>query len=1274
MMDCACEDLLLEKGVMQAQESSFRQSIALRLRLAFGVVAATTVLASGAALWVFHSVDSTYSTVAKQSFPAAIASARLEANSLEFSSALASLANAQNIKMRDSALSRVKLALADLPKQIDALLVNRPSDAEKLSELVLELSNNVPATDQLVSQQLRLDERKNHILQQVGEAQQRFVQAIDPVLLAKNADLLAATRRASLAAGASVHSLIDNEFSELNALQQARADAFRLAAVVGEQGEPALRKRGSSLLAGIQGYLQKADPLAQQAGKNLVASLQRPLVDPRREVARAVAVFDEVMVPLISQITLKMISRSDQITLDSTNAVVVLVAEQVASLSAVQHFRGDVVLLASLIAQAANAQSVIRLDEIERSFIQTTAKAQRTLQDINHGGDLKKITAELSTVLALAKAEDGVFSIGLKKLILNNELQQLIVKNQSATQLLINQAEKTGQTLKLELNDETLLLSQRLEKSTWLLAGLTLFSLLISFGIGSIYIRRKISSRLVTLSESMQSIAKGYFDVNIDVSGRDEISIMAQSLLVFRNASILLRAQSEELVVSRDQAEVALKVKGEFLANMSHEIRTPLTAILGYTHLILDTQLANRQRDYLTKVQSSANLLLSVINDILDISKIEAGKLELEESNFDLYLLLEDLADVAAIQAENKNLSLIYSIDTNVPQWLIGDSLRLGQILLNLINNAVKFTEKGEVELAVSCKQKDEQWFEFKFSVHDTGIGISQNILEYLFSPFTQADSSTTRRFGGSGLGLAISQRLAHIMGGDIYVASSLGRGSVFEFSLFLNKSPKTQFIIPQYTGYRVLIAEGHSATRIQLCLYLKEMGMKISEASSAQEFVTCMQGNTFNLLIMDAGLLEQCHPEAVQKIWNTREKMAIILLTTILSHERVMGYWGARTFVCSLSKPIIPNLLYATIVNSLELNKASITSAIEYTKTKVQPLHGVRILLAEDTQILSEMSVSLLSSLGAVVEAAGNGCEVVELILNQQKKYDIVLMDVQMPEMDGMEATRLIRAHLSATELPIIALTAHAMEAERRRCLEVGMNDHLAKPINPQQLLKVLLNWTDGAVNDASPLLKVGEVASGLPDLPGLGLEQALDRLGSLALLKRMLPKLRDQYADAPQRLRQLLLQAELFEAERLAHSLKGVAGTLEARPVYFVAQKIEEQLHAGNTQIEELLAELKHVLDVVISSIDFWLNTSTMPLVQDVESVKLTWEHATELDELLRLRSLRARKCFIKLQADLTCLDQNKTMQIAAALEQLDYQSARVALQAFDIKRDFG
>ncbi|MCX7204488.1 MAG: response regulator [Proteobacteria bacterium] len=1258
---------------MQVTEGSFRQSIALRLRLAFGLVAATTLLASGAALWAFHSVESTYSIVSKQSFPAAIASARLEASSLEFSSALASLANAQNINTRDSALSRVKLALADLPRQIDALLVNRPNDAGKLSELVLELSKNVPLTDQLVSQQLRLDERKNNILQQVGEAQQRFLQAIDPVLLAKNADLLAATRRASVAAGASVHSLIDNEFSELNALQQARADAFRLAAVVGEQGEPALRKRGSSLLTGIQGYLQKADPLAQQAGKNLVASLQRPLTDPRRDVTHAVAVFDEVMVPLISQITLKMISRSDQITLDSTNAVVVLVAEQVASLSAVQHFRGDVVLLASLIAQAANAQSVIQLDEIERSFIQSTVKAQRTLSEINHVEELKKLKRELSTMLALAKAEDGVFSIGREKLILNNELQQLIVKNQSATQLLVNQAEKTEQTLKLELNDETLMLSQRLETSTWLLAGLTLFSLLISFGIGFIYIRRKISSRLVVLSENMQSIAKGHFDVVIDASGRDEISIMAQSLLVFRNTSILLRTQSEELVVSRDQAEAALQVKGEFLANMSHEIRTPLTAILGYTHLVLDTQLANRQRDYLAKVQSSANLLLGVINDILDISKIEAGKLELEESQFDLYVLLENLAGVAAIQAENKKLSLIYSVDAQAPQWLIGDSLRLGQVLLNLINNAIKFTEKGEVELAVLCKEKSEQRVEFKFSIHDTGIGISQNILEHLFSPFTQADSSTTRRFGGSGLGLAISQQLARIMGGNIKVVSVLGKGSVFEFTLCLKKGQQSSFMIPQYKGSRVLVAEGHSGTRIQLCLYLKEMGMQPSVVSSAQEAIISIQENTFDLLIMDATLLDQCHPEVINKIWRTREKMSIILLTTILSHDRVMGYWGARTFVYSLSKPIIAHLLYAAIVNSLESNKVSSSNAITYTQTRVQPLLGVNILLAEDTQLLSEMSVSLLSALGASVDAVGNGREVIELILNQHKKYDVILMDVQMPEMDGMEATRLIRAHLSASELPIIALTAHAMEAERLRCLEVGMNDHLAKPINPQQLLKVLLSWTGGATNDASPLLKVDDVINRLADLPGLGLERALDRLGSLALLKRMLPRLRDQYADTPQRLRQLLLQAELFEAERLAHSLKGVAGTLEAFSVYLIAQKIEEQLHGGNTQIEGLLAELRHALDEVMTSIDGWLNDNATLLVQNTESVQLTWECATELDELLRLRSLRARKCFIKLQADLSCLDKNKTMQIAAALEQLDYQSARVALQSIDIKRDF-
>ncbi|MFC7420381.1 response regulator [Iodobacter arcticus] len=1259
---------------MQIQEGLFRKSIALRLRLAFGVVAATTLLASGAALWAFHSVDSTYSIVSKQSFPAAIASARLEASSLEFSSALASLANAQNTQTRDSALSRVKLALADLPKQIDALVMSRPHDAEKLSELVVELSKNVPGTDHLVSQQLLLDQRKNSILQQVGDAQQRFLQAIDPVLMAKNAELLSATRRASVSAGASVHSLIDNEFSELNALQQARADAFRLAAIGGEQGEPALRKRGANLLAGIQMHLLKADSLAQEAGKKLAQSLPGPLAHSGQEVSRAVSLFDEVMLPLINQITLKMISRSDQITLDSTNAVVVLVAEQVASLSAVQHFRGDVVLLASLIAQAANAQSAMRLEETRASFTQTKAKAKQTLAELNHGEDFKQLRYELNQMINLAETDEGIFAISSKRIKLNNKLQTLIIRNQDATQLLHNQAELTEQALKNELNDEMLLLSQRLKKSTWLLAGLTLFSLLISFGIGSVYIGRRISSRLVVLSENMHSIAKGRFDVDINVSGRDEISIMAQSLLVFRDASILLRTQSEELIISRDQAEAAVQVKGDFLANMSHEIRTPLTAILGYTHLILETPLANRQRDYLSKVQSSANLLLGVINDILDISKIEAGKLELEESDFDLYLLLENLSGVAAIQAENKNLALIYSISINAPQWLKGDPLRLGQILLNLINNAIKFTEKGEVELAVSCQDIGNDSVECEFSIHDTGIGISETILERLFSPFTQADSSTTRRFGGSGLGLAISQQLAYIMGGGITVLSQPDQGSVFKFKLCLHKSNHQGMSIAQYKGRRVLIAEPHTATRIQLCMYLDKMGMQVSDVCSAQDAMRCMKNNEqpFDLLIMDASLLSNTPAETVQEIWGLRDEMAIILLTTILSHDSVISRWGARAFVYSLSKPIIAHLLYETIVSSLELNSSSMSKAIAYAEAKEEPLRGMKILLAEDTPLLSEMSVSLLSALGASVDAVANGREVVDFILNKKKNYDVILMDVQMPEMDGMEATRLIRVQLTAADLPIIALTAHAMEAERRRCLEVGMNDHLAKPINPQHLLKVLLRWTSTVVNESTLLLKKETENPSLPELPGLGLDKALERLGSLALLKRMLPRLGDQYADSSDRLRQLLQQGELFEAERLAHSLKGVAGTLEAFTVYQIAQKLEDQLHNGKTQIDVLLIELDVALEEVIGSIDIWLSAQSSSVVPSQEACQLSGDRVQELDELLRLRSLRARKCFIQLQSGLATLDKKKAMQIGLALDQLDYQSAREALQSFDINRD--
>ena len=764
---------------MPIQERSFRQSIAFRLRLAFGVVAATTLLASGAALWAFYSADTTYSVVSEQSFPAAIASARLEASSLEFSSALASLANAQTISSRENALARARSALADLPEQIKALAPGRIEDAKKLTALLGELGQNVPQTDALVSRQLRLDDRKNQILLQTGDAQQRFLQAIDPVLMAKNADLLSATRRASVSAGVSVHSLIDTEFSELHGLQQARAEAFRLAALAAVPGGGA---QHTALLASIQAHLSRtgAGPQATEAAKNLAAALQ---AGPQ-QTARAMAAFDAVLLPLINQITIQMISRSDQITLDSTNAVVVLVAEQVASLSAVQRFRGDVVLLASLIAQAANTQSAIRLNETERSLISTSIEAKKTLNEINDPANFKKLKKELYGLISLSDAEDGIFAVSREKMRINNELQQLVMKNQNAAQRLVAQALFTEKVLKQELNTEMQSLSQRFKTSTLLLAGLTLFSLLVSMGIGSVYIRKRISSRLVQLSENMQSIADGHFDVDIDTRGHDEISVMAQSLLFFRDASILLRARSEELIYSRDQAEAALQVKGDFLANMSHEIRTPLTAILGYTHLLLETSLVNRQRDYLNKVQSSANLLLGVINDILDISKIEAGKLKLEEAPFDLYLLLENLASVAAIQAENKNLKFIYTIDINAPQWLMGDSLRLGQILLNLINNAVKFTSEGEVELAVSCLAKEDNQTEFKFSIYDTGIGISQDALNRLFNPFIQEDSSTTRRFGGSGLGLAISQQLAHIMGGNIAVTSQLEKGSVFNFTL----------------------------------------------------------------------------------------------------------------------------------------------------------------------------------------------------------------------------------------------------------------------------------------------------------------------------------------------------------------------------------------------------------------------------------------------------------------------------------------------------------
>ena len=698
-------------------------------------------------------------------------------------------------------------------------------------------------------------------------------------------------------------------------------------------------------------------------------------------------------------------------------------------------------------------------------------------------------------------------------------------------------------------------------------------------------------------------------------------------VVVFEDITLELQAL-EQMRNARLMAEGAARMKSEFLANMSHEIRTPMNAIIGMSYLALKTELTPRQRDYLRKIQGSSQHLLGIINDILDLSKIEAGKMTVESISFELDRVLENVTGLIAERVAAKGLELILDIAADVPGNLVGDPLRVGQILINYANNAMKFTEKGEISIHVSVVEKSAEDVLLHFSVKDTGIGIVEEHRARLFQNFEQADASTTRKYGGTGLGLAISKQLAGLMGGEVGVTSEYGKGATFWFTARLGLG-MAQVLMPEpdLRGRRVLVVDDNLHAREILCEMLRSMTFIVSSAASGSEAITevtraAKAGEPYEVVFLDwqmpildgvatANQIKRVIPAGTPHM----------VMITAYGRDEVMRAAGEAGIEDLLIKPITPSLLFDTLMRILGgWHNKHFLKEPESELVNLSHISGARILLVEDNDLNQEVASELLHQAGFQVDIAENGAVAVSMAARQaQDGYDIVLMDMQMPVMDGLTATREIRKLPQCTDLPIVAMTANAMAGDRERCLESGMNDHVAKPIDPDDLFAKLKRWVrfrhprPQLSRQTDTLAATHSLTSNFAALPGMDVKLGLRQsLGNSDLYASLLGKFVANQADFVERLNKALMVSDWSTATRLAHTLKGVAAQIGAMKIRELAYQIESAIKQSENpqQLSELLREISTQLNELVEAIKAHFPVKAVM----AESRQVDWEKFRE------------------------------------------------------------